>query len=357
MKILFVTSSMGFGGAERVVSVISSELSRRGHEVGIYMTKPSKECVYPLDDKITLHSEQRLDSMMGMLKNLRRFVLKYDPDIVVPFMTYQCIYTCFALAFTKYPVVVCERNDPNKIDGKDASRLHYILRDIAISMAKGAVFQTDGAKAYFSASIQKKSCTILNPLNFDTLSDDLDGVREDRIVNVGRLNKQKNQAMLIRAFNEIKDEFPTFTLDIYGDGQTKEQLTELCKELELEGRVFLRGNVSPVGDYIKNAKIFAFTSDYEGMPNALAEAMALGLACVSTDCSPGGARMLIDNDKNGLLVPCGDVASFSEALRVVLSNDEYARALGENAQNIRQRLDLCNIADQWEAYFRTIVKN
>ena len=277
-------------------------------------------------------------------------IKKFDPDIVVPFMTYQCIYTCFALAFTKYPVIVCERNDPNKIDGKDAGRMHYILRDIAFSMARGAVFQTDGAKHFFSSSIQKKSCTILNPLNFDSLSAVYDGVRDDKIVTVGRLNKQKNQEMLIRAFNMIKDEFPSVNLDIYGDGDMKGYLYQLCDDLSITDRVCFKGNVSVVSEHIKTAKLFALTSDYEGMPNALAEAMAIGLACVSTDCSPGGARMLIEHGINGLITPCNDVQSFAEALRNLLLDTELAFKLSMNAINIRKKLDIEIISTQWENY-------
>ena len=171
MKILFISSSMGYGGAERVISVITSELSRRGHEVGIYTTKPTTESVYPLDPSVKIYSEEKLGSLTDVVKKIRKFVFKYDPDIVVPFMTYQCIYTVFALAFTKYPVVVCERNDPRVLDGENTSKLHFAIRDMAFGMAKGAVFQTEGARDYFSRSIRKKSTVILNPINETALID------------------------------------------------------------------------------------------------------------------------------------------------------------------------------------------
>ncbi len=355
MKILFVTSSMGFGGAERVISVLSSELAHRGHEVGIYMTKGTKECVYPLDDAVKLYSEDKLGSMSDVIKSIRKFVKKYDPDIVVPFMTYQCIYTSFALAFSKYPVVVCERNDPKNIDGKNTGRLRFVIRDVAFAMAKGAVFQTDGAKACFSKKIQKKSRVILNPINSSALVDIYEGQRENRIVNVGRLTKQKNQSMLISAFAKIKDEFPDLTLEIYGDGGLADELKARSVALSVGERVRFMGNVSEVSEKIKKAKVFAFTSDYEGMPNALAEAMALGLTCVSTDCSPGGARMLINSGENGIITPCGDADSFARALREVLSDDEKAAEYGKKAAEIRQRLDLGVIVSEWENYFELIL--
>ena len=295
-------------------------------------------------------------NMADVLKNLRKFVLQYKPDVVVPFMTYQCIYTCLALAFTKYPVVVCERNDPSKIDGRDANKLHYFLRDLAFSMAKGAIFQTEGAKKYFSGSIQKKSTVILNPLNSASFIEAYEGEKENRIVSVGRLTEQKNQAMLIKAFAQIKNEFPDVVLEIYGDGDKKDYLNQLSIDLDVSDRVFLMGNVSDVNERIKKARVFAFTSDFEGMPNALAEAMSVGLTCVSTDCSPGGARMLIQDGVNGIITPCRDVDLFADALRKVLSDDQYALSLGRAALNIRESLCLSNIADHWEEYLSMVAQ-
>lgn len=356
MKILFISSAMGFGGAERVISVISSELAAKGHEVGIYLTKANKECVYPLHESVELFCEEKVGSMSDVIKSIRRFVYKYDPDIVVPFMTYQCIYTSFALAFSKYPVVVCERNDPRNIDGKNTSKLRFMIRDLAFGMAEGAVFQTDGAKACFSRRIQKKSTVILNPINSTALIDVYEGEREKRIVNVGRLTEQKNQALLIDAFARIKDEFPEYKLEIYGDGELMEDLRSRVKSHGMEERVVFCGNVKNVGEKIRSARVFAFSSDYEGMPNALAEAMALGLACVSTDCSPGGARMLIENGKNGLITPCGDVEAFAEALRKVIADDSLATDFGERALQVRDTLRVDRIASMWEDYFKTLVK-
>ena len=120
--------------------------------------------------------------------------------------------------------------------------------------------------------------------------------------------------------------------------------------MSITDRVCFKGNVSVVSEHIKTAKLFALTSDYEGMPNALAEAMAIGLACVSTDCSPGGARMLIEHGINGLITPCNDVQSFAEALRNLLLDTELAFKLSMNAINIRKKLDIEIISTQWENY-------
>jgi glycosyltransferase involved in cell wall biosynthesis len=195
----------------------------------------------------------------------------------------------------------------------------------------------------------------MNPINSSALIDLHEGEREKRIVNVGRLTEQKNQKMLIDAFARIKDEFPEYKLEIYGDGELMDKLKSQAVSLGVEDRVVFCGNVNNVGERIRTAEVFAFTSDYEGMPNALAEAMALGLACVSTDCSPGGARMLIEDGVNGIITPCGNADAFADALRRVLSDKQYSRKLGESAVYVRERLKTDNIAGEWESYFKLVI--
>ena len=357
MRILFVASSMGYGGAERVISLLSNELCSRGHEVGIYLTSASHKCVYELDERIGIYSEDKISNLKGVIKGIRRFVKRYSPDVVVPFMTYQCIYTCLALMFTKFPVVVCERNDPNTIDGKPARKYVFWLRDFLFSRAEGAVFQTPGARDMFPRSVRKRGTVIANPIDSSVLPEPYEGERDNRIVNVGRLSVQKNQSMLISAFAQIKDEFPEITLEIYGDGDKGDELRALSESLGVADRVRLMGNVTGVCEYIKNARLFAFSSNFEGMPNALAEAMAIGLPCVSTDCPPGGARMLIEDGENGLITPCGDVDSFSSALAKLLADQSLSDKYGSKAVRIREKLNTESIAKEWEDYFCSVVKN
>ena len=357
MKILFVISSMHYGGAERVLSVISNALSRRGHEVCIYMTNTTNPSVYHLDENITLYGEPKLTNVKGSVKKtveivrrLRKFVFEYIPDIVVPFLIYNSIYSSFALAFTRYPVVVCERNDPNRIDGKNAGKIHFLLRDIAFQLAKGAVFQSEGARAYFPKSVQKKSAVIMNPIDIKVSRNDMKSTRDKKIVTVGRFVEQKNHKLLLSAFKEIASEYPGLTLEIYGDGPNKEDIVNYAHDIKLYDNVVFAGNVSDVAERIKNAAIFALTSDYEGMPNALAEAMALGIPCVSTDCSPGAARMLIKDQVHGLIVPCNDIEALACAFKKLLSDPAYSESLGQNAMYVNELLNVDAIVSQWETY-------
>ncbi len=356
MRILFVASSMGYGGAERVISLLSNELCAQGHEIGIYLTSSSDKCVYQLDERISIYAEKSIKNLAGVIKGIRGYTKRFDPDVVVPFMTYQCMYTCIALMFTKYPIVVCERNDPQTIDGKPAPKYVFWVRNFLFSRAEGAVFQTVGARDMFPSRIVKRGTVINNPIDSSVLPDPYKGTRDNRIVNVGRLSAQKNQSMLISSFAQIKDEFPEISVEIYGDGEKGEELRELCESLGVSDRVHLMGNVSGVCEYIKSARVFAFTSNFEGMPNALAEAMAIGLPCVTTDCAPGGARMLIRDGENGIIVPCNDISGFANALKSMLRNPDKSEEMGACASSIRETLSVKNIALEWESYFAKIIK-
>ena len=110
------------------------------------------------------------------------------------------------------------------------------------------------------------------------------------------------------------------------------------------------GNQANIQKHIKDASLFVLSSDYEGIPNVLIEAMAIGLPCVSSDCSPGGARELIEDGVNGLITPCGDAKKLSDAMRMMRSNKSYAKACGVEALKIRKKTDVKKISEDWLRY-------
>ena len=175
-------------------------------------------------------------------------------------------------------------------------------------------------------------------------------------MSVGRLNKQKNYPLLLRSFKDLHSEYAEYKLVIYGDGPERQSLEALIKDLGLSEVVLLPGAINNVPEVIYNASLFVLPSDFEGMPNALMEAMALGLPCISTDCPCGGARELIENDKNGLLVPVGDEKSIVSAIRFMLNNPEKAKQMGMNAMKIRSTHSLDVISKLWYDYFCLITK-
>ncbi len=345
MKIAFAIPAMGFGGAERVVSLLANEFAEKGHEVFILSLTGNTESAYPLNEKVSLIPITNQSSTTRTWCEFRRVCKDLQPDAVLAFLTGVGIVAATFLMGSKIPVIISERCDPSAKD-MSLSFKQKAMERISRHFTSGYVFQSDGAKAFFPRSIQKKSCIILNPLNTDSFPVRNEDQIEDKIVSVGRLSPQKNQKMLIDAFaaSEAKDHH---TLHIYGEGPLREELQRQIDSLGLSDRVFLEGNSKEVLEKIKNAKVFAFTSDYEGLPNALMEAMALGLPCISTDCSPGGARMLIQNGENGFLVPCGDTAQFTKELDTLCGDEEKLKEFGEKARDITKETNIEVIAKKW----------
>ena len=156
------------------------------------------------------------------------------------------------------------------------------------------------------------------------------GKHEKEIVSVGRLNIPKNFPLLIRAFAKISEKHQDYILKIYGQGGLLESLKKLTRELGVEEKVEFPGYVNDIPKVLQKASLFVLSSHYEGMPNALAEAMSLGLPCISTDCPVGGPRFLINEEENGILVPVDDDDALADAIERVLNNEDLKEKLGKN---------------------------
>ena len=350
LKITFCIPSLGSGGAERVVSVLANKFDGYGYETSIIMLSHNL-CVYPLSENIKIEcldcdDDGKLPYVKRYplrLKKIRTAIKKLSPDVVISFMSETNIDVCFALSGMNIPVIVSERNDP-AID--PASKIKKLMRRLAYFKPHGFVFQTPDAQAYFSKRIQKKSKIILNPLA-DYLPAPYDCEREKRIVAVGRLNKQKNFPMLIDAFSSFSKKHLEYTLEIYGEGVLEEKLKQYISDKKLNDKVILKGFCKDVHEKILSASMFVMSSDFEGMPNALLEAMAIGLPCISTDCPCGGPRMLIESYKNGILVPVDDTQKMTEAMLYMAGKPEEAKKMSSNAVHVRTIANVEAIAQQW----------
>lgn len=350
MKITFCIPSLGSGGAERVVSVLANKFVENGHDVSVIMLSHLL-CVYPLSEKVNVvclecDEDGKLPFVKRYplrLKKIRNAVKKLSPDVVISFMSETNTDVCFALSGMNIPVIVSERNDP-AID--PASKVKQIMRRVAYTKPKGFVFQTPDAQAYFSKRIQKSSKIILNPLTA-ALPEPFEGEREKRVVAVGRLNKQKNYPMLIDAFEDFVASFPEYVLEIYGEGPLEQRIKEYIKGKILEDKVMLKGFCKEVHNKTLTASMFVMSSDFEGMPNALLESLAIGLPCISTDCPCGGPRMLIKSYENGILVPVNDKTKMAEAMKYMAGHPEESKMMAQNAVNVRKRADVDEIVKEW----------
>ena len=342
--IVFFIGTLGNGGAERVVSILSRHYVSMGFPVKIvlyYDEKPFYD-IHPDVQIIYIERETKSRNILKNLLWLRRYLIK-NADTVISFLA-QFNMIALAAAFgTKIPVIVADRNDPRHMPKQAPVRL---ARNQMYHLANAVVVQTQHNKKYFSQKLQEKCRIIYNPVDLqDQKGMALRTEKKRRIVSAARLMKQKNQLMLIESFAQIHKDFPDYTLTIYGEGPFRDTLEARIAELNLTDSVFLPGKVQNVFDCIADADLFVLSSDFEGMPNALIEAMCLGLPVISTKVS--GATDLIVHGHNGMLTEVGDTNQLTECMRQMLADPQLRLRCAVNALEINERLQVDGIIRQW----------
>lgn len=355
-KLLFYINAIHHGGAERVMVNLANEFSRRGYAV-ILVTSFYDKKEYALDQMVRRESLEGVELVQGSLKKnfsrivkLRKICKRERPDVVVSFMAEANFRAILATRLLGIKTVVSVRNDPQR---EYPNFAYKTVAKILFPLASGYVFQTEDAKNHFPRSIQDKSRIILNHVDKKFYKTNYEGDRKD-IVTVGRLEKQKNHKLLMDAFAKIAGDFPEDNLSIYGDGSLRQSLSDYAASLGLENRIAFKGLAMDIQEEIKGAKLFVLSSDYEGLPNAVMEAMTLGIPVVSTDCPCGGPRLLIDSGENGVLVPVRDADKLAKAMKSVLEDGCFA---GKLSQRARERsLDFApeEVFGEWEQYILEI---
>lgn len=337
MKIIFIVKQLANGGAEREAAAFANELVKIGEDVHIVCLQDRKEDYY-IDKRIHRHvfhgTRTRIPKIKGAFNQLLMASLlrKIRGDVVLPF--YITYHLAVLLSGTRLIYVV--RTNLQKELPRKSDRLR---RKNACRFADGVWIQTEDQRSFLPKNIEKKLFkvhNILDPRFQQIHRQPLE--RITRFISVGRLCPQKNQKMLIEAFSKMiqRTGNDSATLTIYGRVRkdfvwVEEELKRQIEELGLKNRVSLAGWAEDIEERYKEADVFVFSSDYEGCPNALMEAMAAGLPCISTDC-PTGPSMLIESGKNGLLVPVGDAEAMSRAMEYLIDHPKEADRLGREAK-------------------------
>ena len=361
-KIVFHLNCLEQGGAERVVTNLSAQFAREGYEV-IIATEWEAENEFKLEPRVkrihvglglTDETKSRIVKYFIRISNLKKMLLQEKPDILIAFAHKANYRSLMATLGTSIPVVIAIRTDP--VGHYDALS-DKLLIPWLFPKASGCVFQTEGQRDFFPAYLQKKSRIILNPVNEKYIGRQPVTERNKTISHVSRLVDFKNQPMLIRAFAKVHQKYPEYDLKIYGgdsyDG-TKEILEACIREHSLEKSVHLVGASDNLPEEIESTAFFAFTSDWEGLPNALMEAMALGLPVIATDCPCGGPKTIIRHGSNGHLIPVKNEHALVEAMYYLIEHPEYANALGTEARKLGEITNASAIYEQWKDYVESI---
>ena len=324
MRIFFCINTMGYGGAERVVSILSNELSR-DNEVTIF-TLGSNESYYEINKTVTCKSLSKRNNkhwggkvlkIYRSIRVLRKEVKNGKYDLGISFLPEASFVMLLSRLSCKK--IVSVRNDPNR---EYSNVIYRFLMKSLYKKADGMVVQTPDAKSFFRKEVKLDSRIILNPVDASVTkfcSHD-DQMSKKEIVSVGRLCSQKNFPLLISAFASICAEIPDYKLKIYGDGPERFSIEQLILHYGISDKVELCGAKKDLFNYLSGSTLFVLPSDYEGMPNALIEAMVLGLPVISTDCPCGGPKYLIKNMKNGILTPVADAERLSKNILLLVKN-------------------------------------
>lgn len=344
-----------YGGAEKSVINLANWLAKNNEYEVFLVSVEGNSQAYPIAENVCFIGNKKMNSgklatHMRILQFTKRTIRQINPDVIISYWIQPVFYAVISGCAKNIPMIYSERNDPKLEYGK----LTKLMRYVALKAVSKIVFQTGDAKAYFSEEIQRKGVVIHNPV-YLKFEDYPVGKQDNRVVAVGRLSIQKNYELLIRAFSKISKYYPELTLEIYGEGPLKENLSALIQETACE-KIILAGAYPDVLDKIYGARLFVMTSHYEGMPNALMEAMCLGIPAVCSDCPCGGPRELIQTGVNGYLFTTGDEDDLIKKMRIVLDNGDNLK-LRHNEKQITKTHSQEKIFTAWQEVIDSTVKN
>lgn len=366
MKILFLVSSLGSGGAERVATTLCNAWSARGDLVTLIPTYSGGGVpFYPLLEKVELVSladvagvgPKNLRSYARRGLALRRLIRERKPDIIISFLPNVNVAAILSTVFMAPPLIVCERNDPStrpKLEFWElACKLTYRFADMLTVQTEAVA-----AKAKSLYPGVEKLRVIPNPLPDGVLQHmaTVPSLRHT-LLSVGRLVDQKQVDKLVAAFAELAPCFPDWDLHVYGDGPLRSMLAEQIKKSKMEGRVILKGKTMEPWQAMSEADAFAMTSKHEGFPNALLEAMGIGLACIATDC-PSGPREITRNGRDALLIPPNDHHALMQALARIMGDAALRETLSRRArESVSSRFALDTVLAAWDRLFEEVINS
>lgn len=343
-SIFIMIGTLRGGGAQRVVVRLASTLASKyhvtllcgGEEKGTYPINPEVEVVNIPRELWDYY--RRFPQLARWIKSLKKARGAYAS---ISFLHDMNSLNIESKANDK--IICSERNNPFK-SAFDAVRIDEVRS--CYDRADHVVFQSERIRSLFSDVARAHSTILPNPVG---VTCERKAETKRRIVNVGRLIAQKNQALLIRAFGRFHKLHPEYSLSIYGvgtgDTDLGDELRELIAALGLQNSVFLEGQSTQICEDIADAEFFVLSSDFEGLSNALLEAMMMGFPCVSTDCE--GSTDVIEDGVNGLLVPRGDEDAMVKAMLTLAEQEEYREQLGKQAKVTLERFKEERVAEEW----------
>lgn len=364
MKIAFLLSSLGAGGAERVASMLMNAWSKKHQVIFINYQSAESEMHYTLEKGITSENLDMLAVSSGLFQTAKRTLSRvkavqkcleaHKPDILICFMSENNIVGTIAGRLAGIPVVISERIHP---EFHSLPNLHKYARKIVYPFSKSLVVQTTEIAKWFRRFLELDAEVIANPIDIAAVEavvakNNINGSRKT-LMAMGRLDPQKGYKLLIESFSRLADDFPEWDLWIFGQGPEKDALHRQIKLLGLDGRVELKGVVRDAYSWLKSGSLFVHPALYEGFPNTILEAMACNLPIVASDC-PGASRELLQGGEVGWLFPVGDLSGLTGTLSEAMMSENSRLLKADRARQSVNQFDINEISEQWLSLFLKI---
>lgn len=359
-KIGFVIGSLSSGGAERVISALSNELIDKYEIVIITFVKASP--FYKLNDNIKVIScKEAITTPKSIFESLRlnyqlikgvsKLIKSEKINIIIGFITSANIVTVIAAKLNNIPSIISERNNPMI---EYVPKFWLMLRSLIYPKTDKLVLQTEGVKKFYGNRIKPKKVVILpNPISADLLALKDDSIKKENIIlTVGRLDKNKCHELIIKAFKNIK--VNDWKLLIAGTGPEENYLKTLIKTNDLQDSVEVLGKVKNIHTYYNKAGVFVFASRTEGFPNAVLEAMCFGIPTISTDCNFGPSEIIKDG-KNGYLIPIENQAMMEKRLNTLINDVELRIKFSKNAKQSTKDFHCDAVVNKWDDVIHSLI--
>lgn len=364
LRLTLVIHGMSAGGAERVMKVLADGWAGRGEAVTLITLDTVASDFYCCDPRVArvglgVKAESAgplsaLTNNLGRVAALRRAIVASRPQVIISFTDTNNVLTLLAARGLAAPVIVCEHIDPFR---HGIGLIWGALRRLTYPRAGAVVGVTRAAEDFARRFVrQRPVVTLPNPIEPPPPPADLPWLwpQGPALIAMGRLTPQKNFALLIRTFALAQAACPGWRLVILGEGPLRPELEALAAELGLAQRVHLVGQVADPFTHLRRADVFVMSSDYEGFPMSLLEAMSCGLPVVGTDCCTG-MREIVRPGVDGLLVPVGDQAALAQVLTGLMQDPARRADLAAAAPAVCARFGLERILGLWDELFARVL--
>lgn len=351
IRVMFLTYSLRGGGTERMVSRLANGFARRGYYVEIGLFDVSNQA-YEIDPGIKVidfgvDSNSRFKRMFLHIRKLKKYLSSHSINVVFAFMISMVPFAILSKN-KNVKVIGAERTNP-----KIVKKIYRECIKIFAPLCNGFVFQTNGAKECYPVSVQERSAVIGN------IAPEVQIFQCDKepisICSAGRLHTDKDFLTLIKAFAFTVKKYPEAKLHIFGDGPLKDILMKTAEDLSVQNNIVWEGFSKNLLKEIQKYEVFVFSSKGEGMPNALLEAMAVGMPCVSSNCEYGPSD-LIENGKNGFLAPVEDYETMGMKIIELLENKKLRNEFSIAAMRTMDNYSEDKIIGQYIEYMNGTFK-